>query len=67
LRDFVSVFFLSCPSCLAKCKQRLSNIFVAKSYQKPKMKNGMNEIKEDVNLIRINISSIQSKRKNVAK
>jgi len=48
LRDFLSGFFPSCPSCLAKCKQRLRNIFefsllVAKSDQKPKTKNGMNE------------------------
>ena len=38
-------FFLSCPSCLAKWKQRLRNIsvfcnFVAKSDQKPKQKMG---------------------------
>ena len=38
----------SCPSCLAKCKQRLCNIlyfwnFFAKSDQKPKPKNGMNK------------------------
>ena len=25
---FFLVFFLSCPSCLAKCKQRLRNIFI---------------------------------------
>ena len=31
LRDFLSVFFPSFPSCLAKCKQRLRNIFVTSS------------------------------------
>ena len=35
-------FFLSCPSCLAKCKQILRNIFITLS---PKVtKNGMNKI-----------------------
>ena len=28
LRDFLSVYFLSCPSCLAKCKQRLRDICI---------------------------------------
>ena len=43
---FSFYFFPSCPSCLAKCKQRLCNIFlyshnlVIKSNQKPKVKNG---------------------------
>ena len=41
-------FFLSCPSCLAKCKQSLHKIFVfcnfvAQTDQKPKTKFGMNE------------------------
>ena len=39
---FFPVFFPSCPSCLAKCKQRFGNIFVTSSpkvtkNQKPKM------------------------------
>ena len=42
LRDFLS-FFPSCPSCLAKCKHRILNIFISKSDQKPKTKKGMNE------------------------
>ena len=33
---FFPFFFPSCPSCLAKCKQRLHNIFVTKN-QKRKM------------------------------
>ena len=39
-------FFLSCPSCLAKCKQRLRDIFVFSELccqKSPKMKNGMNK------------------------
>ena len=31
LRDFLNFEFPSCPSCLAKCKQRLFNIFVTSS------------------------------------
>ena len=38
-------FFQSCPSCIAKCKPRLSNIIVFSClcYQNPKTKHGMNE------------------------
>merc|ERR1719362_932144 len=46
VHDFLSVFFPSCPSCLAKCKQKLRNIFVTslpKVTKKPKTKNGTNE------------------------
>ena len=38
LLDFLS-FFPSCPSCLAKCKQRLRNIFVTSSPKVTKTKN----------------------------
>ena len=32
-------FFPSCPSCLAKCKQRLCNIFVFSKTSSPKLTN----------------------------
>ena len=42
----IVIFFPSCPSCLAKCKQRLRNIFLTLSPKVTKnqnRKNGMNE------------------------
>ena len=64
---FFPVFFPSSPSYLAKCKQRLCNIFITSSpkvTKKQKTKNGMNEtiisliypgnqcLKKDLNEIR---------------
>ena len=53
MAQFSFHFVLSFPSCLAKCKQRLSNIFiffyfVTKSDQKPKTKNERN-----INLVKL--------------